>query len=176
MGSRLDGSQKLYYNGSTIPYSAQDNNVQDFFRNAIKSISSISLDKASEAGSIRFSYTNNSTESILENSDLNSHNFNLRGVANLSDKLSVDSKATYFTQEVNNRTFGGGEGILGYVYNMPRNIDVEDLSTYQANTPATPEEFGVISYDSYPTVNPSWLLITDEENAMKNRSIGFSSI
>jgi TonB-dependent SusC/RagA subfamily outer membrane receptor len=118
-GSRLDGSQKLYYNGSTIPYSAQENNVQDFFRNAIKSISSISLDKASEAGSIRFSYTNNSTESILENSDLNSHNFNLRGVANLSDKLSVDSKATYFTQEVNNRTFGGGEGILGYVYNMP---------------------------------------------------------
>ena len=83
-GSRLDGSQKLYYNGNrAIPYSAQENNVSDFFRNAIKSISSISLDKASEAGSIRFSYTNNSTESVLENSDLNSHNFNLRGVANL---------------------------------------------------------------------------------------------
>ena len=98
-----------------------------------KSISSISLDKASEAGSIRFSYTNNSTESVLENSDLNSHNFNLRGVANLSDKLSVDSKATYFTQEVNNRTFGGGEGILGYVYNMPRNIAVDDLKNYQAD-------------------------------------------
>ena len=175
-GSRLDGSQKLYYNGNrAIPYSAQENNVSDFFRNAIKSISSISLDKASEAGSIRFSYTNNSTESVLENSDLNSHNFNLRGVANLSDKLSVDSKATYFTQEVNNRTFGGGEGILGYVYNMPRNIAVDDLKNYQADNPATPAEFGVIGY-APSTGNPYWMLLNDEENERRNRFIGFSKI
>ena len=55
-------------------------------------------DKGSEAGSIRFSYTNNATEGIIENSDLDSHNFNLRAVANLSDKLTIDAKATYFIQ------------------------------------------------------------------------------
>ena len=101
-GAPLDGSQKPYYDGSSKPYSAQPNNVENFFRSAMRSITSVSVDKGSDAGSIRFSYTNNSSESIVENSDLNSHNFNLRAVANLSDKLTIDPKATYFTQDVKN--------------------------------------------------------------------------
>jgi hypothetical protein len=102
-GQRLDGSSQLYFNGQQRSYSGQPDNVSDFFRTAMRAITSVSLDKGSESGSVRFSYTNNSTESILPNSDLESHNFNLRGTAQLSDKLSIDSKATYFTQNVNNR-------------------------------------------------------------------------
>ena len=76
-GASLDGSQQPYFDGSNKAYSAQPNNVENFFRSALRSITSLSIDKGSDAGSIRFSYTNNSSESIVENSDLNSHNFNL---------------------------------------------------------------------------------------------------
>ena len=102
-GGKLDNSQQPYYDGTIQPYSAQTNNVGDFFRSGLRSITSVSVSKGSETGSIRFSYTNNATEGIIENSDLDSHNFNLRAVANLSDKLTIDSKATYFIQEVTNR-------------------------------------------------------------------------
>ena len=59
-GGKLDGSQQPYYDGTTKSYSAQPNNVEDFFRSGVRAITSLSVDKGSEAGSIRFSYTNNS--------------------------------------------------------------------------------------------------------------------
>ena len=102
-GGKLDGSSQPYYDGTNKAYSAKPNNVENFFRAGVRAITSLSIDKGSESGSTRFSYTNNSSESIVEGSDLESHNFNLRSITNLSDRLTVDAKATYFTQEVTGR-------------------------------------------------------------------------
>ena len=82
-GAPLDNSNQAYYNGTDKAYSAQSDNVKNFFRQAVRRITSLSIDKGSENTSVRFSYTNNSSESIVENSDLGSHNFNLRAVTNL---------------------------------------------------------------------------------------------
>ena len=179
-GGSLDGSSQVYFDGTNKSYSARPNNVENFFRSAIRNITSISIDKGSEAGSIRFSYTNNASESIVESSDLNSHNFNLRAVANLSDKLTVDAKATYFTQEVNNRaSTTGAQGLLTYLYRMPRNVAINDLRTYQMANPATPEDFNVISYadsdvNGGMVGNPYWMANHDETRVRRNRFLGFT--
>ena len=102
-GSKLDGSSKLYFTGDTKAYSAQPDNVKNFFRTGVKAITSIALEKGTDQGSLRFSYTHNDSGSILPNSDLESHNFNLRGTLQLSEKLSIDTKATYFSQGITNR-------------------------------------------------------------------------
>ena len=176
-GANLDGSQQLYYDNTNRPYIAQPDNVKNFFRTATRSINSVSFDKGSEAGSIRFSYTNNSSESIVENSDLNSHNFNLRSVANLSDKLTVDAKATYFTQEVTNRaSTTGAQGLIKDVNLMPRNVDIDDLRTYQKENPATPDEFAVIRYADEFIGNPFWMVYNDETSVRRNRFLGFTKI
>ena len=176
-GGKLDGSQQLYYDNTNRAYIAQPNNVKDFFRSATRSINSVSLDKGSESGSIRFSYTNNSSQSIVENSDLNSHNFNLRGVANLSDKLTFDAKATYFTQEVSNRaSTTGAQGLLGHLYQMPRNVAIDDLRTYQKENPATPDDFAVIRYADLYVGNPFWMAYNDETSVRRNRFLGFTKI
>ncbi len=176
-GARLNGSLQPYYDGSVKSYSAQPDNVKDFFRSAARKITSISLDKGSENGSVRFSYTNNSSESMIEGSDLESHNFNLRGVADLSEKLSIDAKATYFTQEVTNRaSTNGAQGLLGYTYGMPRNIVTNDLRNYQLDNPATPEEFGVITYSDGLVGNPYWMTLHDENTVRRNRFLGFVKI
>ena len=176
-GANLDGSQQLYYDNTNRPYIAQPDNVKNFFRTATRSINSVSFDKGSEAGSIRFSYTNNSSESIVENSDLNSHNFNLRSVANLSDKLTVDAKATYFTQEVTNRaSTTGAQGLIKDVNLMPRNVDIDDLRTYQKENPATPDEFAVIRYADEFMGNPFWMVYNDETSVRRNRFLGFTKI
>ena len=176
-GARLNGSLQPYYDGSVKSYSAQPDNVKNFFRSAARKITSISLDKGSENGSVRFSYTNNSSESIIEGSDLDSHNFNLRGVADLSEKLSIDAKATYFTQEVTNRaSTNGAQGLLGYTYGMPRNLVTNDLRNYQLDNPATPEEFGVITYSDGLVGNPYWMTLHDENTVRRNRFLGFVKI
>jgi len=176
-GARLNGSLQPYYDGSVKSYSAQPDNVKNFFRSAARKITSISLDKGSENGSVRFSYTNNSSQSMIEGSDLDSHNFNLRGVADLSEKLSIDAKATYFTQEVTNRaSTNGAQGLLGYTYGMPRNIVTNDLRNYQLDNPATPEEFGVITYSDGLVGNPYWMTLHDENTVRRNRFLGFVKI
>ena len=174
----MNGGQSLYYNGESRPYSAQNDNVKNFFQTATKAITSISLDKGSESGSVRFSYTNNDSESILENSFLDSHNFNLRGIANLSDKLTLDAKATYFTQEVQNRISLGGEGVISPVFNMPRNVDIDDLRTYQGTELAVPEDYYSLSYGQVGdnTPNPFWMLYNDERLDRRNRFLGFAKI
>ena len=176
-GSVLDGSQQAYYNGTTKAYSAQSDNVKNFFRQAVRRITSISMDKGSENSSIRFSYTNNQSEAIVENSDLDSHNFNLRSITNLSDKLTLDAKATYFTQIVKNRSSTtGAQGLLAYVYNMPRNVAVDDLRNYQMDNPATPSDFAVIRYADGNIGNPFWQVYNDENTVRRNRFLGYTKI
>ena len=176
-GSVLDGSQQAYYDGTTKAYRAQSDNVKNFFRQAVRRITSISMDKGSENSSFRFSYTNNQSEAIVENSDLNSHNFNLRSITNLSDKLTLDAKATYFTQIVKNRSSTtGAQGLLGYVYNMPRNVAVDDLRNYQMDNPATPSDFAVIRYADGNTGNPFWQVYNDENTVRRNRFLGYTKI
>ena len=176
-GGKLDGSQQPYYDGTTKAYSAQSNNVKDFFRSGVRAITSLSLDKSSEAGSVRFSYTNNSSESIVEGSDLNSHNFNLRGVANLSDKLTIDAKATYFTQEVLGRASTiGAQGLIGNLYEIPRNVAIDDMRIYQMANPGTPSEFRVITYGDGLRGNPFWQSQHDYSSVRRNRFLGYTKI
>ena len=176
-GSVLDGSQQAYYDGTTKAYSAQSDNVKNFFRQAVRRITSISMDKGSENSSLRFSYTNNQSEAIVENSDLDSHNFNLRSITNLSNKLTLDAKATYFTQIVKNRSSTtGAQGLLAYVYNMPRNVAVDDLRNYQMDNPATPSDFAVIRYADGNVGNPFWQVYNDENTVRRNRFLGYTKI
>ena len=176
-GGKLDGSSQPYYDGSTKAYSAESNNVEDFFRSAVRAITSLSIDKGSETGSIRFSYTNNSSESIVQGSDLESHNFNLRAIANLSDKLTLDTKATYFTQEVHGRASTiGAQGLLGYLYNIPRNVAIDDMRNYQMANPGTPSEFKVITYGDGIIGNPFWMAQHDESSVRRNRFLGYAKI
>jgi len=185
-GPRLDGSQQLYFTSedATRAYSAEPDNVKDFFETGIKSINSIALDQGGDDYSMRFSYTNNSTTSIVPNSDLNSHNFNFRGLFDLSDKLSFDGKATYFTQELNNRVSLGSEGVLAYVYGMPRNIVVNDLeNNLQIDNPSlyvpgVDTDYDVITYRGVgnSTGNPYWMLNKDTDSQRRGRFLGFAKI
>ncbi|MFD1094926.1 SusC/RagA family TonB-linked outer membrane protein [Salegentibacter chungangensis] len=181
-GSRLDGSQQLYYTGEERAYTAQPNNVEDFFDNGVKSINTVSMDKGGEDYSVRFSYTNNNTTSVIPNSELQSHNFNLRGVIDLSDKLSLDTKATYFTQELNNRVNLGTEGVLAFVYRMPRNIRIDDLKKYKPSLWANPQmfddEYASISYagQNKSIGNPYWMLNEDTNDERRDRFLGFAKL
>ena len=172
------GATQMYYDGTPRVARAYPDNVKDFFNTGIKAITSISIQNGSENGSVRFSYTNNDTQGMIPNSSMISHNFNLRGVMNLSDKLSIDAKATYFTQEVNGRQQMGGEGIMGVLYQMPRSVDINDLKKYQVDNPGTTEEFKVLNYggSNSQTANPYWMANHDEYNERRNRFFGFAKI
>lgn len=168
-GPKLDGSSKLYFTGEERPYVAQPDNVGNFFQTGAKYVNTLSLDGGGDNYSVRFSYTNNYTESMIPNSDLKSHNFNLRSLVDLTDKFKLDAKATYHTQLLNNQISQGSEGVLSTIYGMPRNVDIEDLKVYQK-----PEEsLNSISYGSLGA-NPYWMLEQDRNQNTRDRFLGFA--
>ncbi|MCP4311017.1 MAG: SusC/RagA family TonB-linked outer membrane protein [Bacteroidetes bacterium] len=171
-GPMMDGSSQYYFTAENDlrPYSAQPDNVKDFFRTGSNFVNTLALDYGGEDVSARLSYTNTNTNSILPYSDLQRHNFNIRTVAKLSDKLSIDARATYFKQDANQRPSQGTEGIMAYVYDMPRNIDLVDLEDYQN------DDYSVKTYQRGSTGNPYWILQHDVNSDRRNRFLGFAKV
>lgn len=167
-GPKMDGSNQPYYTGETRPYTAQPDNVKDFFRTGSTWINTLAISGGSDRSNFRISYTNNDVKSILENSDLRKHNFTTRGSMNVSEKLNIDSKVTYFFQESNQRPELGTEGVLSYLWNIPRNVDINDLKDYQDEN--TLYVNSVVGDDSG---NPYWVLLHDVNHDTRNRVYGF---
>ena len=170
-GPKMDGSLQFYYTApdDLRPYSPHPDNVKNFFRTGSNFVNTLAFDYGAQNASVRFSYTNTLTNSILPNSDLSRHNFNLRATANLTKRLSVDAKATYFLQEANQRPAQGQEGIMQFVYLVPRNIDMEDLKDYQN------DDLSVRSYQA-STGNPYWVQYHDVNVDRRNRFMGFGKV
>lgn len=176
-GPRFDGSSQLAYNGQQRPYIAQPDNVRDFFETGTSFVNTVALSGSSTKSSVRFSYTNSDIDGILPNSGIQRDNFNLRASTNLSDKLSLDTKITYFLQKAKNRPNQGTEGLAAYLYPLARNVNVEDLKTFQnienAIDPANP--FRVIA----PTAsggNPYWISFNDFNGDRRSRITGLAKL
>ncbi|QOD59873.1 SusC/RagA family TonB-linked outer membrane protein [Polaribacter haliotis] len=168
-GPKFDGSQQLYYTGENRAYSAQPNNVKNFFRTGSNIVNTIAISKATENSSLRFSYSNSKINEILPNSSVDRNNFNLRGFSKITDKFSIDAKVTYFLQDAKNRASQGTEGIMAYLYGLRRNIDINDLKNYQDLS----QGYGVIA----PTNsggNPYWILNEDNNEDTRKRFTGFA--
>ncbi|AWW30912.1 SusC/RagA family TonB-linked outer membrane protein [Echinicola strongylocentroti] len=169
-GGKLDGSDQLYWDGTTKPYSAQPDNVENFFNTGGNFVNTIALTGGTEKVTARFSYTNTYNEAMVENSFLKRDNFNLRATAKLSSKLSLDAKATYTSQFTRNRIQQGSQGLLGGVFSMPRNAIMDDFRDYRD------EETGLVRNYGENASNPYWTLNYDKAEDTRNRFIGFAKV
>lgn len=168
-GPKFDGSSQLYYTGENRPYVAQPDNVKDFFETGSSIVNTLAISKSNENSSLRFSYSNSTMQSILPNSEVDRNNFNLRGFSQLTDKFSLDAKVTYFLQGAKNRPSQGTEGVMAYLYGLNRNIDINDLKTYQN----LDDGYGVISATNSGG-NPYWILYNDKNEDNRKRFSGFA--
>lgn len=178
-GPHFDGSSQLYWNGTMRPYLAQPDNVRNFFRLGSKLVNTITLEGNRENANIRFSYTHNNTGSVLPEAYLHRHNFNLRSQVQLSPGFTLDAKLTYFHQEAKNRPIQGTEGIMAYVYPVPRNLVMDDLKVYQnpnaGQQNSSEDSYRVLSYAS-SSGNPYWILNHDVNDDARQRFSGFVKV
>jgi len=168
-GPKFDGSQQLYYTGENRAYSAQPNNVKNFFRTGSSVVNTIAISKSTENSSLRFSYSNSKMEGMLPNSSVKRNNFNVRASSKITDKFTLDTKVTYFLQGAKNRASQGTEGVMAYLYGLGRNVDVNDLKNYQDLT----QGYGVIS-STASGGNPYWILNQDKNEDFRKRLTGFA--
>ncbi len=178
-GAKLDGSSKDSWMGETRPFSAQENNVKDFFRTGVTLNNSIGISGGSDKMQTYLSYTNNSIQGILPKNDLIRHSVNLRVSNQIGKKFKTDAKLNYILQNTNNK-YETGESALSptlTIYQIPRNVSVADADTYYQSI----DNLGVPIQGPYPVINtalyqnPYWIVNNTKTDEVRNRIMGFLS-
>ena len=174
-GAKMSGQSITNYLLKPGTYSAQPNNVKDFFRNGTSFNNSIGVTGGTEKMQTYFSYTNNEVKGIIQKNDLTRHTVNLRITNQVSSRFSTDAKVTYINQEIKNRPRAGEENApVIDIYNMARNISTADAQNY-----STLNNVGISTPTTFPSTlssiyqNPYWTVNQTSINESRDRVIGF---
>lgn len=114
-------------------YLPTSNELNDFFRTGLTSITSVSVNYGNEKIQTYFSYANTTGRGIVDKNQLTKHNINLRETAVMfNQRLKLDGNVNVMRQIVKNKPVSGGfymNPLVG-LYRFPRG---EDLSYYKDN-------------------------------------------
>lgn len=171
-GAKLDGSSVIQFDGKMYPYSAQRNNIKNFYRTGSNFTNTVSVTKGNDNGSFRLSLSNLDNKSIIPNAGLSRKTINLTADQNITSKLSFSVLANYIDERVNNKPqlsdgpLNANNGLL-----LATNIDERILSP--GYNPTTGQEI-VFSDDNYVT-NPYFVTNQYVANNFRKRLISMVS-
>jgi TonB-linked SusC/RagA family outer membrane protein len=174
-GAKMTGQPVTNFLGEKTTYSAQPNNVKDFFHTGTSFNNSIGISGGSDKMQTYLSYTNNNIEGIIPGNHLNRNTVNLRISNQIGERFSTDAKVTYVNQQIKNRPRSGEENApVINIYNMARNI-----STKEAQQSEFLNNVGIPTPTAFPATlssiyqNPYWLINRTSINEDRDRIIGF---
>jgi TonB-linked SusC/RagA family outer membrane protein len=165
-GAKLDGSQVIQFDGKTYAYSAQKDNIKNFYRNGTNFTNTVSVSGGNEKGAFRLSLSNLDNQSIVRNSGLTRKTINLNADYNLTSKLSVKVAANYIDQQDKNKPqlsdgpMNANNGLF-----LASNIDENLL---KPGTDASGNE--LVAFDDIYVTNP-WFVVNKYINNLSRRRL-----
>ncbi len=173
-GAQMNGQSYTNSLGKSSNYSAQPNNIRDFFRTGVSTNNSIGIQGGSEKMQTYLSYTNNTIQGIIPTNNLNRNTVNLRITNQVTKKFSTDAKITFISQTIANRPRTGEENSpVIDAYEMPRNMSIADAKQSELINSA-----GLPAPTNYPSTlssiyqNPYWMINRTHINENRTRVIG----
>ena len=157
-------------------YLPTSNELNDFFRTGLTSITSVSVNYGNEKIQTYFSYANTTGRGIVDKNQLTKHNINLRETAVMfNQRLKLDGNVNVMRQIVKNIPVSGGfymNPLVG-LYRFPRG---EDLSYYKDNYEIYDPErkLGIQNWHTFTEdfeQNPYWIQNRIQSKETRMRSI-----
>lgn len=157
-------------------YLPTSNELNDFFRTGLTSITSVSVNYGNEKIQTYFSYANTTGRGIVDKNQLTKHNINLRETAVMfNQRLKLDGNVNVMRQIVKNKPVSGGfymNPLVG-LYRFPRG---EDLSYYKDNCEIYDPErkLGIQNWHTFTEdfeQNPYWIQNRIQSKETRMRSI-----
>lgn len=167
-GSPMLGQPYVAINGERKPYLPQPDNVENFYQTAHLFTNSFVAEGGSNDHIIRFSYTNYSGTSVVENLNNNKrHNLNLGLQNKFNNWISLDSKINYIKDQVDNRQYSNDSGRNPtYTYtHMARSTELSELIPWKDEF--TGKEIG--THRNFP--NPYWIINENKNEDTRDRLI-----
>lgn len=152
------------------------NELNDFFRTGLTSITSVSVNYGNEKIQTYFSYASTTGRGIVDKNQLTKHNINLRETAVMfNQRLKLDGNVNVMRQIVKNKPVSGGfymNPLVG-LYRFPRG---EDLSYYKDNYEIYDPErkLGIQNWHTFTEdfeQNPYWIQNRIQSKETRMRSI-----
>ena len=176
-GPKMTGQQVTDWTGKSQSLTPQPNNFKDFFKTGSEFINALALSTGNEKSQTYFSYTNTQSKGIVPNNNFKRNNLNLRQTVNSPSKLSVDMKANYIVEDVQNRPMtGGGNHALVTLYSMPRSLRLSDIENYETLNPDGTLTQNYWAPPSPNNQNPYWSVYRNLYERKRNRFIGLISL
>jgi len=112
--------------------SAHPNNYEDFYSTGNTFTNGIAVSGGGEKIQAYFSYNNIYGQGIVDNNTFLRHNFNFRVGGNVTDKLSFDTKITYFDQTSNNYIKSGEDfsNVNRQILRLPTDIGIDYIRNH----------------------------------------------
>lgn len=172
-GALLDGSEVVQPDGVVRPYSAQQNNIGNFYDVGSNFSNTVALTGGDDKLNFRFSAADLNNKGIIPNAQFKRQSFNLSTNANLSEKVLFESHVQYNIEKTNNRPF-----VADFTNNpnssvglLATNIDIRTLS------PGYDETGYEMAWNDYIYVtNPYFAVNKIRNNDERRRFIGSSSL
>jgi len=173
-GPRLDGGQNITQfnsDGQPAPWTSSPNNIKDFYRTGVSSISNIAINSSSEDSDFRFSYTRLDRKGTVPNTNLVRNTFQTSiGKELIKDKLTVRANAMFVNSGSDNIPNSGYDESSSIQYGWlwyPRQVHTDELKNYWQ-----PGSEGVQqSYVENLWVNNPWLVVNENTNAFQSRRL-----
>ncbi|UHG89253.1 SusC/RagA family TonB-linked outer membrane protein [Spirosoma oryzicola] len=168
-GAKIDGSDFVAADGKTHPYSAQRNNIKNFYQTGKTFTNTLAFTGGSDKVNYRFSVSDLDAKGILPTNTYNrkTGNLNLNGA--FGERISIEALAQYTLEKGHNKT-GAGDALGNpnwTPYMIGNTSDIRWLSPgYDANGNEIAWNDADIASNSYFVVNKY------KQDDSKNRFIG----
>jgi len=157
-GAKLDGSNVIQFDGVSRPYSAQKNNVKDFYRTGGSWTNTIAFNKSFTGGVVRISASDLANNSVVPNSGLDRQNFTMASTIDAVKNLTIDARFNYILEQAKNRPMlsdGAGNANYNATF-LPTSVNI---ATLQPGKDAAGNELSYNTSNAYAT-NP-WFAAYD---------------
>jgi TonB-linked SusC/RagA family outer membrane protein len=168
-GPKASGQLDTLWNGSIVPYTAERNRLQHFFRTGKTLNNSISVTGGSDKMQTYFSYGNIWDQGIMRNNELIRHNLSLKINNNISRKLSTEAQVTYSSEIARNYLF---EDPVADISRAPITIPLNEIKKYEyTDTNGIPRQNFWKPHDPY-LGNPYFNMYKNLTNSKTDRLLG----
>ncbi|MFO7883164.1 MAG: SusC/RagA family TonB-linked outer membrane protein, partial [Kosmotogaceae bacterium] len=187
-GPELDGTEVLHWDAfdeesypdqylQERPWKAPEHDVLDFYDLGVSLKNNVGITKNGEDYTVRFSYSNQTTEGTVPNSEQQKNDVKLASEIDLTDKFTVQGDLKYIDQYTKGRPqLGYGDESLGQKFFQwgQRQLDYERLKDYK-NDDGTQRTWNRQAWDNPEpkySDNPYWTVYENYPEDTRKRFIG----